>query len=496
MKRTLTRNRMTARRRRISPEAIDQAARRAGTHRYEPIEEPDRYQAAEEEEIRPALGTEDDTSGDDALTVYLKQMGSIPMLTRPQELALAERLETLRNRYRHAALCSGGILAKVVETFARIQAGGLSLERSVDVVPSQKLTAARIAKRLPGHLEQLQLLLDEITADFRQELRAGSLRAAQRARKARWRWLRQAAALAAELSPRIELIDQWTRELEQDRAGRRKPDELRELALHYRATPEELDGLLGVLRRRRAAFQQARTELAQANLRLVVSVAKKYRGRGLAFADLIQEGNSGLMRAVDKYDHRLGFKFGTYATWWIRQGITRALSDLSRTVRLPCHQVWLLGAMERVRGELTLRLEREPSMDEVAEVLGITAEEARALRVAGRQPMSLEEPHGEDEENGLQNLLSAAGTDGPGAAVDHHLLKDRVREVLRSLAPRDRAVIELRFGLHDGRSRTLDEVAKHFGITRERVRQLESRGLKKLREPDRRERLAGFAEVA
>jgi len=259
--------------------------------------------------------------------------------------------------------------------------------------------------------------------------------------------------------------------------------------------PEELQRLLEVLRARRAAYQKVRRELAEANLRLVVSIAKRYRNRGLAFSDLIQEGNRGLMRAVDKYEHRLGFKFGTYATWWIRQGITRALADHARTVRVPCHQVGTLAAIERVRGELSVAIGREPTVEEIAAVLGVSAEETRSLRLVGRHPVSLHEPLGWDGERALEDFLGDPSTSNPGQTVDHHLLRERIGEVLRSLAPREREVIELRFGLKDGHPRTLDEVAKVYGITRERIRQIEARGLLKLRQPLRSQRLAGFADV-
>jgi RNA polymerase primary sigma factor len=251
-----------------------------------------------------------------------------------------------------------------------------------------------------------------------------------------------------------------------------------------------------VVAQRRQVYQQARSELAEANLRLVISVAKRYRGRGLPFADLIQEGNSGLMRAVDKFDHRLGYKFGTYATWWIRQGVQRALSDTARTVRVPCHQVGLLGAIDRVRGELLSRQGHEPTPEQIAAVLKITAEEVKTLRVAGRQPVSLNETLEGDDQHTIQDFLRDAGDANPGKSADQHLLKERLAEVLSSLAPRDREVIELRFGLRDGRPRSLDEVAQVFGVTRERIRQIEARGLGKLRKSDRRERLAGFLEVA
>ena len=318
------------------------------------------------------------------------------------------------------------------------------------------------------------------------------------------------------MSPRIDLLERWTIELQEqsakmsriaaqiDAGGRSRSDreqrtkqikELRDLMLKVHTTPEDLSGLVSVLGRRLHRYQQVRRELAEGNLRLVVSIAKRYRGRGLAFADLIQEGNRGLMRAVDKYEHRLGFKFGTYATWWIRQGITRALADHARTVRVPCHQVGMLAAIERVRGELIVKLGREPAVEEIAKVLKVSPEEARSLRVVGRHPVSLHEPLGGDGERALEDFLSDTGATNPGRSVDQHLLKERIGEVLRSLTPREREVIELRFGLRDGHPRTLDEVARTYGITRERIRQIEARGLLKLRQPLRSQRLLDFAEI-
>ena len=202
------------------------------------------------------------------------------------------------------------------------------------------------------------------------------------------------------------------------------------------------------------------------------------------------------MRAVDKFDHRLGWKFGTYATWWVRQGVTRALADHGRTVRVPSHQVSVLRAMDRVRGELTARSGTEPSLEEIAVELDITLAEARALAVAAHQPASLDVPFAAGHDDGaLQDFLSDPGTPDLGREVDHHILRERIDEVLRCLAPRDREVIELRFGLRDGRPRSLDDIAQRLGVTRERVRQIEARGLEKLRHPDRSARLAGFAEV-
>jgi RNA polymerase primary sigma factor len=442
----------------------------------------------------------DGPSADDALGLYLQQMGNIPLLTRDQELELAQRLERVRGRYRRAVLYNWSVLTKVIETFERIHEGEATLERMVDVFPGLGLTADRIRGRLTRHLNKLR----KLHAEAQTNAHEADTRSARRK-------LRQAVRLAEELSPRTELVDEWLKGLHamaarmaelarqigsrwltrQERAGSKA--ELHELAAQVKASPEELARLVRVARHRQAIYKQARSELASANLRLVVSVAKRYRGRGLPFADLIQEGNSGLMRAVDKFDYRLGFKFGTYATWWIRQAVTRALHDLSRMVRVPCHQVGMLANVEKAQNELTVKLGREPRPEEVAKALGITAEDLRALRVAGRPPVSLDEPHGTGDDDSLQDFLDDKTADNPGEAADQSLLKGRIDEALRCLPPRDREVIELRFGLKDGRARTLDEVARAFGITRERIRQIESRGLDKLRQPERSDSLSEFA---
>ena len=394
---------------------------------------------------------------EDGLGLYLQQMGAIPLLTPTQEVELTGRLDRWRQRYRRAVLLSWPTIAHVVETFERVQADQLVLERVIDVVPSRGLTGPHIRERLPHHLPALRALLANA--------------AGRRRTRGDWSRLRRAARLAQELSPSSDLVESWSEELRRQ------------------AGPSP------ALERRRALYQQARRELAQANLRLVVSIAKRYRGRGLAFGDLIQEGNSGLMRAVDKFDPRLGFKFGTYATWWIRERVTRALADLGHTIRLPCHQVDRLAAVERIQSELTTRQDRKPTEEEVAAAVGIKARDLRTLSAAGRPPLSLNEVLGPEEQTGI-DLLTDRDTTGPGEAADQHLLQERIAEVLAALAPRDREVIELRFGLRDGRSHTLGEVADFLGITRERVRQLEMRALSRLRQPDHRRRLAGFAEVA
>jgi RNA polymerase primary sigma factor len=477
--------------------------------------EPGDEELPELEEAAPTTEVvEEDNSGpDDALGLYLRQMGAIPLLNRDQELALAMRLELHRGRYRRAALGNWRTLAAVVHTFERILAGKLALDPNIDVVTTLGLSRERILARMPHNLKTLRRLIGAADEDFR----AATTNAARaKLRRDNWRRLRKAVQLAEELSPRIDLLDRWTDELrvlarqmeeltrQIDAVGRSAADrerrnklykQLRGLMVEARSTPEDLIRLAHVLERRRFLYQKARRELAEGNLRLVVSIAKKYRSRGLPFSDLIQEGNRGLMRAVDKYEHRLNFKFGTYATWWIRQGITRALADHARTIRVPCHQVGTLAAVERVRGELSIAQGREPTVEEIAAVLGVTPEETQSLRAVSRHPVSLHEPLGGDGERALEDFLDDPGATNPGHAVDQHLLRERIGEVLRSLTPREREVIELRFGLKDGQPRTLEEVARAYGITRERIRQIEARGLLKLRQPLRSKRLAEFAEA-
>jgi len=458
---------------------------------------------------------ENDNGPDDALGLYLRQMGAIPLLNRKEELALAQRLERQRTRYRRCALSNWRTLDMVVQTFQKVRAGQLALDPTIDVVTTLGLTRDKILERMPHNLPTMRRVLDKADEAFRQLLRANTNASRFRARRELWRCIRKGIALAEELAPRIDLLDRWSDELKaechelnalsrQSEAGARsKADQerrtkatklLREKMLELRTMPDDLSRMVTVLEARRRAYQKARRELAEGNLRLVVSIAKRYRGRGLPFSDLIQEGNRGLMRAVAKYEHRLGYKFGTYATWWIRQGITRALADHARTVRVPCHQVGTLAAIERVRGELSILHGREPTLEEIAKVLGVSTEEAQSLRIVARHPVSLHEPLGGDGERALEDFLDDPGATNPGITVDQHLLRDRIAEVLRSLTEREREVIEMRFGLRDGQPKTLEEVARTYGITRERIRQIEARGLLKLRQPLRSKRLEEFAE--
>lgn len=465
------------------------------------------------EEAEPSSSS--NSGPDDALGLYLKQMGSIPLLNKEKERTLAQKLEKVRGRYRHAVLCNWVILRRLADIFDLVCKGKLNLDPQIDVIASTGLTREHIVARMPHNLRTLRRLLQKSSSEYLACMRTKSARTLGRQRRDLFRQLRKGMTLMAELSPRTELLDSlvlelttWQEDVQQcqrlaNRTGRSARDqeqrmragkELRHRIMEAQTTPEELARLLEVIGKRRKVYQHYRSELAEANLRLVVAIAKRYRGRGLSFADLIQEGNRGLMRAVDKFEHRLGYKFGTYATWWIRQGIQRALADHARTVRVPCHQVSVLSAIERVRNELLAKNAREPSAEEIGAVLGLSAVETRSLRAVARQPVSLHESLGDDAERSLADFLDDQSAGSPGDNVDQTLLRERIVEVLRSLTPREREVIELRFGLRDGHPRTLDEVAKCYGITRERIRQIEARSLFKLRQPLRSRRLADFSE--
>ena len=457
----------------------------------------------------------DDFAGgpDDALGLYLRQMGQIRLLKHEEEKLITKALYRNRTRFRRASLVCAYVVARAATVLERVRDGVAAVDPLIDAYSQEamKLSRAEFLARMPHNLPLIRKLLHEDAQAFSAGLGEMDPVARRAWRVARYRRLNKLESLIGELSPRTEHVERWVAELA-DMAGEMKQlakaartappaerkmreQELREAQEKVHLTADELAAAVKLLRRRRKAYQKVRSELAEANLRLVVSIAKNYRNRGLPFADLIQEGNRGLMRAVDKFEHQKDFKFGTYATWWVRQGVQRALADHARTVRVPCHQINLIAKMERKRSEMATETGREPTTEELATALGFKTEETHSLKAVGRQPVSLHEPVGGDGERAIEDFLSDGNVPIPGEQADARLLRDRIIEVLKSLAPREREVIELRFGLKDGTARTLDEVAKQYGITRERIRQIEARGLLKLRQPVRSQRLEEFADV-
>ena len=466
---------------------------------------------ATRERDEPAKASEVDymSGPDDALGLYLRQMGTIRLLNKTDERILAEKLDCRRTRFRMATMLSAYVLSRALARFEKVKAGQTPLDPTIDVYSDEEMRLSReqILKRMNHNLPSVRrLLLEEVNEFGNRPGETASAEVKRSWRKDRFRRLKKIQKLMGELSPRTELLESWYEEMAAyadhlsalAREAKRDPSRRRELVdaeNKVHATHTELAMSVKLLKKRRKAYQRVRSDLAEANLRLVVSIAKAYRNRGLPFSDLIQEGNRGLMRAVDKYEFRRGFKFGTYATWWIRQGVQRALADHARTVRVPCHQVGLMGKIEKKRAEMAAELNREPTILELCEAVGITEDDMKSLRHVNRQPLSIHDPIGGDGERALEDFLSDQRVVVPGEQSDSRLLKERITEVLRSLAPREREVIELRYGLRDGTPRTLDEVAKQYGITRERIRQIEARGLLKLRQPVRRDRLEGFSEV-
>ena len=272
--------------------------------------------------------------------------------------------------------------------------------------------------------------------------------------------------------------------------------ELRELMLVTQESPKSLHNRMAKARKYFEVYEATKRELSSGNLRLVVSIAKKYRNRGLSFLDLIQEGNTGLMRAVDKYEYRRGFKFSTYATWWIRQAITRAIADQARTIRIPVHMIDVLSKLRQAQKKLTQSLKREPTYEEIADATEIPLEEVRRVLDVGRHPVSLDCPVGEGEDSSFGEFVQDSDDDNPVQIAAGGILRDKIDELLKTLTYREREIIRLRYGLVDGYSYTLEECGRIFKVTRERVRQIEAKAVAKLKSPSRAERIASFLKTA
>jgi RNA polymerase primary sigma factor len=462
------------------------------------------------------MDEEDSRRIDDPVRMYLTQMGEIPLLKREEEISLAKKIEVTRKRFRRKVLECDYALSNVVETLKRVHTGDLPFDRTVKVSLTENLEKDKILQRMPHNLKTLEHLMEQNVEDFNKifdprtpDDERRKLRRALRVRR------RKAVTLVEELSIRTQKVQPLMKKLEQiscrmdecerqiaelqglrsakeERADREK--ELRDLMLITLEEPATLRKRVEIMKKRFTEYEQAKRDLSGGNLRLVVSIAKKYRNRGLSFLDLIQEGNTGLMRAVDKYEYRRGYKFSTYATWWIRQAITRAIADQARTIRIPVHMIETMSKLRNVSKKLLQEMGREPSIEETAKAAGISVEETRRVLKISRHPISLDRPVGESEDSYFGDFIEDDGAESPVSAATQEMLKDKIEQVLKTLTYREREIIKLRYGLGDGYTYTLEEVGRIFKVTRERVRQIEAKAVRKLQHPVRSRQLEGFLD--
>ena len=468
--------------------------------------------AAEAEDEHPDL----ESWSDDPVRMYLTQMGEIPLLTRQQEINLARRIETTRTAFRRRLLACDYVIRAAYKVLLRVHKGELPFDRTVQVSVTDRLEKEQILGRMPHNLRTLEVLLEQ----NRQDYRIATSRS-ERPQKRREAWARlakrrrRAVMLVEELGLRTQRIesmigqleefsgrvDQLKRQIARMKKAKKPAEELKPIVDEYRSllrltqeSPTSLRNRVSDLKQIYSKYQRAKRGLSEGNLRLVVSIAKKYRNRGLSFLDLIQEGNAGLMRAVDKFEYRRGFKFCTYATWWIRQAITRAVADQSRTIRIPVHMVETMSRVRNVSRALLQRLGREPTIEETARAAECTVDEARRVLAMSRYPISLDRPVGNSEDSHFGDLLPDAGAESPAIGAAQEMLRTRISKVLKTLSYREREIIKLRYGLGDGYSYTLEEVGHIFKVTRERIRQIEAKAVRKLQQPSRSQELSGFLD--
>ena len=453
---------------------------------------------------------------DDPVRMYLTQMGEIPLLTRKEEIDLAKKIEMTRMHFRRRLLESDYCIQQSTDMITQVHQSNLPFDRTMKISTAENLSKETVTARMPCNLGTLDRVVESDRADWdiANAKRVSTVRK-RHAERRLWRRRRRAANLLEEMPLRTSKIQPLMKKLQhisdkmqqliRSTAQADKSDIPPE---DVEVMQEELEGLTDlvleqppVLRKRVKAIQkvfndyeQAKRELSGGNLRLVVSIAKKYRNRGLPFLDIIQEGNTGLMRAVDKYEYRRGYKFSTYATWWIRQAITRAIADHARTIRIPVHMIETMSRLRNISKRLVQQLGREPTIEEIAEEAGMTVSEARRVLKISRHPISLDRPVGDSEDSYFGDFIEDETAENPVVSAGTEMLKDRIEDVLKTLTYREREIIKLRYGIGDGYTYTLEEVGRIFKVTRERVRQVEAKAIRKLQHPVRARKLEGFLD--
>jgi len=470
----------------------------------------------EDEVLEKELSASDSRRMDDPIRMYLTQMGEIPLLDRDNEISLARKIELTRMAFRRKMLESEYCARSAVDILQQVNDGNLSFDRTMKTSTAENLIRSTIKKRMPGNIETVNKLLGINKSLFEQcKAEKDNAAAIKKYVKQMHRNRRKIATLLEELSLRTERIQPlkdklhgMNRKMHQlKRVISEGPNqqyteedievmkqELEGLGDLILESPKQFDKRLRGIERVFMQYEQAKRYLSGANLRLVVSIAKKYRNRGLSFLDIIQEGNTGLMRAVDKYEYRRGYKFSTYATWWIRQAITRAIADHARTIRIPVHMIETMSRLRNASKTLIQKHGKEPKIQDVAKEAGMSIEEARRVMKISKHPISLDRPIGESDDSYFGDFIEDDAVDSPVESATQGMLKERIDDVLKTLSYREREIIKLRYGIGDGYTYTLEEVGRIFKVTRERVRQVEAKAVRKLQHPVRARKLDGFID--